>query len=103
MDLGTHRWSVDHAAVTRLQLAAQAALGPAPGPFASVAGVRPMSPDWSPQIGPDTQGVLIADGHARNGWLLAPLTGAMIAAYVFDDPIAPLWAAFTPQRFEERR
>jgi glycine oxidase len=62
------------------------------------AGVRPMSPDWAPLIGWEN-GLLLAAGHSRNGWLLAPLTGEIIAAYVFGEPIAPLWAAFRPDRF----
>lgn len=65
------------------------------------AGVRPMSPDWSPMIGLNGEpGILVAAGHSRNGWLLAPVTAAIISAYVFGEEIAPLWAAFSPERFE---
>ncbi|MEJ0061272.1 MAG: FAD-dependent oxidoreductase [Terricaulis sp.] len=65
------------------------------------AGVRPMSPDWSPMIGPSgPDGVLVVGGHSRNGWLLAPITAEIIAAYVFGEDLPPLWAAFSPDRFE---
>lgn len=63
------------------------------------AGIRPMSPDGWPMIGLSGD-VLIAAGHSRNGWLLAPITAEIISAYVFGGEIAPEWAALSPQRFE---
>lgn len=64
------------------------------------AGQRPMSPDHAPLIGRDgPDGALVAIGHGRNGWLLAPLTAQIISAYVFEEALAPLWAAVAPQRF----
>lgn len=63
------------------------------------AGIRPMSPDGWPLIGPSGD-VLIAAGHSRNGWLLAPITAEIITAYVFGAEIPPAWAALSPQRFE---
>jgi glycine oxidase len=63
------------------------------------AGVRPMSPDGWPLIGP-SGGAFIATGHSRNGWLLAPITAEIITAYVFGAEILPEWAALSPQRFE---
>jgi glycine oxidase len=66
------------------------------------AGVRPMSPDGWPMVGRDVGGVLVAAGHSRNGWLLAPITAEIISAYVFDREIAPEWAALAPQRFDVR-
>ncbi|MES1156177.1 MAG: FAD-dependent oxidoreductase [Alphaproteobacteria bacterium] len=93
----------DPAKVAALLAAAQAALpdfvelSDAP----AWAGVRPMSPDWSPLVGPNgAEGVLVACGHSRNGWLNAPITAEMICAYVLGDEIPPLWAAFAPGRFE---
>jgi len=62
------------------------------------AGIRPMSPDGWPMIGP-SGGVLVAAGHSRNGWLLAPITAEIITAYVMGATIAPEWAALSPQRF----
>jgi glycine oxidase len=101
---------LDEAAKVMLLRAAQAAFPGAAGEGGSLrekvisaqAGVRPMSPDAAPLIGRDgVDGALAAIGHGRNGWLLGPLTGQIISAYVFDDPIAPLWAAFAPQRFDK--
>jgi glycine oxidase len=58
-----------------------------------------MSPDGWPLIGPSGD-VLVAAGHSRNGWLLAPITAEIITAYVFGAEIPPEWAALSPQRFE---
>lgn len=67
------------------------------------AGVRPMSPDWAPMIGPSgPDGCYVACGHSRNGWLLGPLTGQILAAQVLGEPVEDLWAAFTPDRFEKK-
>jgi glycine oxidase len=63
------------------------------------AGVRPMSPDGWPLIGDGGAGVLIAAGHSRNGWLLAPLTAEIVTAYVFGQTIPPAWRALSPERF----
>ncbi len=57
-----------------------------------------MSPDGWPMIGPSGE-ALIAAGHSRNGWLLAPITAEIITAYVMDADIAPQWAALSPDRF----
>lgn len=86
--------------VEALRLAAPgASIAPPVHPIVTFA-ARPMSPDASPLIGRDgVHGALIAAGHGRNGWLLAPLTADIIAAHIFDDAIAPLWRAFSPQRF----
>jgi glycine oxidase len=65
------------------------------------AGVRPMSPDWAPIIGRSgSENAIVACGHSRNGWLLAPLTARIVAAYVEEREIEPLWAAFSPDRFD---
>jgi glycine oxidase len=61
----------------------------------SWAGVRPMSADWAPRIG-RAEGLVIAGGHSRNGWLLAPITAEIVCAHVFDEPIESLWTAFAP-------
>ena len=49
---------------------------------AAWAGLRPMSPDGLPIIGADPEwpGLLYATGHSRNGVLMAPLTGDVIAS-----------------------
>lgn len=69
-------------------------------PWAGRAGVRAMSPDWSPLIGrTPIEGLFLAAGMGRNGWLLAPVTGRMVCAYVFGEALAPLHTAFSPDRF----
>lgn len=65
------------------------------------AGIRPMSPDGWPMIGPNGDGVLLAAGHSREGWLMAPITAEIITAYVFGNEIPPEWAALSPKRFEQ--
>ena len=61
--------------------------------FTGSAGVRMSSPDGLPLIGPSTTpGVFLAAGARRNGWLLAPLVGEMIAAYVTGTDPGP-WAS----------
>jgi glycine/D-amino acid oxidase-like deaminating enzyme len=42
--------------------------------------------------------VLIAAGHSRNGWLLAPVTAEIICAEIFGWKLSPLWQAFRPER-----
>lgn len=64
------------------------------------AGIRPMSPDGWPMIGPTGDGVLLAAGHSRDGWLMAPITAEIITAYVFGNEILPEWAALSPERFD---
>ncbi len=65
------------------------------------AGLRPATPDGLPLLGrlPGWQGVVIAGGHFRNGVLLAPITGVLIADLVRRGrPRLPL-EAFDPARF----
>jgi glycine oxidase len=44
------------------------------------AGLRPMTPDGLPIVGPLDGRTLVAAGHGRNGFLLAPWTAERIAA-----------------------
>jgi len=48
------------------------------------AGIRPQTGDGFPYLGehPEVKGLFIATGHFRNGILLAPITGEMIADLV---------------------
>jgi glycine oxidase len=93
---------VDQARIAALLAAAEKVL---PGEVQTTgqawAGVRPMSPDGWPMIGPSGD-VLVAAGHSRNGWLLAPITAEIITAYVFGAAIEPAWAALSPERFEKQ-
>jgi len=59
------------------------------------AGVRPMTADGAPRIGP-VDGIVFAYGHSRNGWLLAPITAQIVCAHVFGAPLDDLWASFRP-------
>jgi glycine oxidase len=64
------------------------------------AGLRPRLPDGLPAIGrfPDIPNLYVATGHYRNGILLGPLTGELIADLVLDKhPSVPL-APFSPER-----
>lgn len=92
---------VDRAKVAELHAAAERLL---PGEVKLTekawAGIRPMSPDGWPMIGPSSQGVLLAAGHSRDGWLMAPITAEIITAYVFGNEIPARWAALSPERFE---
>ncbi len=65
------------------------------------AGLRPVSADGLPLLGrvPGWANVHVATGHGRNGILLTPATGALMAAHLLYD--APPPAAFDPARFLE--
>jgi glycine oxidase len=57
-------------------------------------GLRPALPDNRPQIGwAARQGVLVATGHYRNGFLLAPLTATAVADLVAGRALHPRVAA----------
>ncbi len=49
-------------------------------------GFRPVTPDLLPIIGPDPEAprIVYATGHSRNGILLAPLTGDLVADLIFE-------------------
>lgn len=65
------------------------------------AGLRPVTPDHQPIIGADpaVPALLYACGHARNGVLLAPLTGECIAALAAGEPPPVDISAFAISRF----
>ena len=64
-------------------------------------GLRPRAADGLPVLGPcdEIDGLFYATGHYRNGILLAPVTGELIAEAVAGR-ISPLLAAFNPNRFD---
>ncbi len=69
-------------------------------PAKGAAGVRAATPDGLPLLGPSTRdGVILATGARRNGWLLAPLAAAVIAAHLAGDAPDEAAAAFDPRRF----
>jgi glycine oxidase len=60
-------------------------------------GLRPATPDNRPCIGwTRLEGVAVATGHYRNGFLLAPLTAATVTALVDGQPLPPLTGALAP-------
>jgi glycine oxidase len=62
------------------------------------AGLRPATPDNLPAIGRDRlDGLVWATGHHRNGVLLAPLTGGLVADLLAGEAEPP--AAVAPDRF----
>jgi glycine oxidase len=67
----------------------------------SWAGLRPVTPDLLPIIGPDPshESLLYACGHSRNGVLMAPLTGDIIADLVTATPLSYDLERFRPDRF----
>ena len=64
------------------------------------AGLRPATPDNAPLLGADAdvEGLVWATGHYRNGVLLAPLTGEIVAGALAGTPAPP---QFSPARFHE--
>ena len=64
-------------------------------------GLRPATPDELPVLGedPEIPGLIHASGHYRNGVLLAPITGTLIADLVLDEPADPALEYFRPDRF----
>jgi len=70
-------------------------------PFVGQAGVRAATPDGLPLVGRSGRpGVLLAVGARRNGWLLAPLVAAIIAACVTEGEAGPYAARLDPLRFD---
>jgi glycine oxidase ThiO len=67
------------------------------------AGLRPMTPDRLPILGPDPEvrQLLYACGHGRNGILLAPITGEAIGALAVGEPSAFDLSPFSIDRFAE--
>jgi glycine oxidase len=66
------------------------------------AGLRPRATgDELPVLGgsSDVRGLYYATAHYRNGILLAPITGELIADEIMSGDRAPLLEAFTPDRF----
>lgn len=67
----------------------------------SWAGLRPRAEDDFPVLGPSQiEGLFYATGHYRNGILLAPITGELIAEAIVGNVISPLLSRFSPHRFD---
>jgi glycine oxidase len=66
----------------------------------SWAGLRPGSPDGLPIVGPGAvPGLFHASGLFRNGILLGPLIGELVAGLVLGHPPPSDLAPFSPERF----
>ncbi|MGA5101821.1 glycine oxidase ThiO [Streptomyces lavendulocolor] len=64
------------------------------------AGLRPGSPDNAPLLGPTVlPGLHLATGHYRNGVLLTPVTGDVMATVLTTGELPEEARAFTPARF----
>jgi glycine oxidase len=70
----------------------------------SWAGFRPRAADDLPVLGPceGIEGLFYATGHYRNGILLAPITGELIANAIVEGATSALLKAFSPKRFWKR-
>jgi glycine oxidase len=67
----------------------------------SWAGLRPRAADTLPVLGPcdEIAGLHYATGHYRNGILLAPVTGELIASAIVDKVFPAELEIFSPDRF----
>ena len=67
------------------------------------AGLRPGTPDRLPVLGrlPGWENVWVATGHFRNGILLAPITGQIMAEAVVSGRMPVGLDAFSPARFAD--
>jgi glycine oxidase len=80
------------------------ALVPAFGYAAHVdawAALRPGSADGLPILGaaPGWEGLWVASGHYRNGILLSPITGQLMARSILEGKQAEALSPFSPARF----
>jgi glycine oxidase len=68
------------------------------------AGLRPRADDDLPVLGASHQieNLFYATGHYRNGILLAPLTGALVAEMIMSGTTPAPLAPFSPARFRRR-
>ena len=67
------------------------------------AGLRPMSKDGKPILGPSyLERLVLATGHYRNGMLLAPVTGRLIADYLSTGAVPEAMAPFLLDRFNRK-
>jgi glycine oxidase len=64
------------------------------------AGLRPDTPDHLPLIGPapGVEGLYLAAGHFRNGVLLSPITGRLVADAILGRELPAAAHAFSPER-----
>ncbi|MCO8030660.1 FAD-binding oxidoreductase [Brevundimonas diminuta] len=99
MEPGERSLTPDAARCEAMLAAAWQVLGQTPRPLTIHwrAGVRGTTPDGLPMAGQVAPGLYVALGPRRNGWLLGPLVGAVIADATEGRPVAE--PTFHPSRF----
>ena len=97
------------AGVSGLYAAARQLLPALPEDMTDVAtetrvGLRPATPDGLPVLGgdPEQPGIVFASGHYRNGILLAPVTGTLVADLIVHGTKDPALGTFSPVRFNSK-
>ena len=102
LELGARGLSLSARRLQAITAAAQRALPgwQMPAQPRDWAGMRSLSPDGLPYIGPapGLEGVHLATAHATLGITLAPLTGELLAAMLLDGARDELTSAFDPAR-----
>jgi len=102
LELGARDLSLSGRRLDAITAAAQRALPgwQVPARRRDWAGMRPLSPDGLPFIGPvpGLEGVHLATAHATLGITLAPLTGQLLADLLVDRAHNELLSAFDPAR-----
>jgi D-amino-acid dehydrogenase len=102
LELGARGLSLSARRLEAIAVAAEHALPgwDMPGPPRDWAGMRSLSPDGLPFIGPvpGWDGIHLATGHATLGITLAPLTGELLAPLLLEGRRSELLAAFDPAR-----
>jgi glycine oxidase len=101
MEVGEARTDVDPMVAEQLARRAEAIFPALAGQaFTAAAGVRAATPDGAPLVGPAARaGVILACGARRNGWLLAPLVGEIVAACALGRNPGSWAARLDPRRF----
>ncbi|MFZ0377241.1 MAG: FAD-dependent oxidoreductase [Solirubrobacteraceae bacterium] len=106
LELGARGLSLSARRLAAIAAAAQRALPGwrMPAQPLDWAGMRSLSPDGLPFIGPvpGLDGVHLATAHATLGITLAPVTGELLAGLLLGPPRADVLAAFDPARAHRR-
>ena len=100
LGLGARRLDIPERRLTAITAAAAEALPGwrIPAQSADWAGMRSLSPDGLPYIGPVADGLQVATAHATLGITLAPLTGELLADLLLDGRDRPGRRAADPGR-----
>lgn len=102
LELGAHSLALSPRRIQAITAAAQKALPGwrMPAHPRDWAGMRSLSPDGLPYIGPvpGLDGAHLATAHGTLGITLAPLTGELVAAMLLDGARDELLSAFDPAR-----